>query len=106
MDFFSALELFRGHLFLSPLIACRVVILHVILNPTSIRNHWSNINLLDLLKETDFLTGFTKHFKTTADRSILDQETIQRRLLLCLFGLGTNTGLKAVSAGNNPDSYR
>ncbi len=71
-----------------------------------IRNRWFNINLLDLLKETDFHTGFTKHFKTTADRSILDEETIQRRLLLSLFGLGTNTGLKAVSAGNNQDSYR
>lgn len=71
-----------------------------------IRNRWSNINLLDLLKETDFHTSFTKHFKTIADRSILDGETIQRRLLLSLFGLGTNTGLKAVSAGNTLDSYR
>lgn len=79
---------------------------HLSMIKQEIRNRWSNINLLDLLKETDFLTGFTKHFKTTADRSILDQETIQRRLLLCLFGLGTNTGLKAVSAGNNLDSYR
>jgi len=79
---------------------------HLSMIKQEIRNRWSNINLLDLLKETDFLTGFTKHFKTTADRSILDQETIQRRLLLCLFGLGTNTGLKAVSAGNDLDSYR
>lgn len=79
---------------------------HLSMIKQEIRDRWSNINLLDLLKETDFLTGFTKHFKTTADRSILDRETIQRRLLLCLFGLGTNTGLKAVSAGNNLDSYR
>jgi TnpA family transposase len=71
-----------------------------------IKNRWSDINLLDLLKETDFHTGFTKHFKTTADREILDRKTIQRRLLLSLFGLGTNTGLKAVSAGSNTDSYR
>jgi TnpA family transposase len=79
---------------------------HLSMIKQEIRNRWSNINLLDLLKETDFHTGFTKHFKTTADRSILDEETIQRRLLLSLFGLGTNTGLKAVSAGNNQDSYR
>ncbi len=32
-----------------------------------IKNRWSDINLLDLLKETDFHTEFTKHFKTTAD---------------------------------------
>ncbi|CKE85887.1 transposase [Streptococcus pneumoniae] len=71
-----------------------------------IKNRWSDINLLDLLKETDFHTEFTKHFKTTADREILDRKIIQRRLLLSLFGLGTNTGLKAVSAGSNTDSYR
>ncbi|NDI36290.1 Tn3 family transposase [Chengkuizengella sediminis] len=71
-----------------------------------IKHRWSNVNLLDLLKEADFHTGFTKHFKTTADREILDRKTIQRRLLLSLFGLGTNAGLKAVSAGNNTDSYR
>ncbi|EJQ92773.1 Tn3 family transposase (plasmid) [Bacillus mycoides] len=71
-----------------------------------IKNRWSDINLLDLLKETDFHTGFTKHFKTIAYREILDRKTIQRRLLLSLFGLGTNTGLKAVSAGSNTDSYR
>lgn len=71
-----------------------------------IKNRWADINLLDLLKETDFHTGFTNHFKTTADREILDRKTIQRRLLLSLFGLGTNTGLKAVSAGSHTDSYR
>ncbi len=70
---------------------------HLIQIKNEIKNRWSDINLLDILKETDFHTGFTKHFKTTADRAILDQETIQRRLLLSLFGLGTNTGLKAVS---------
>jgi hypothetical protein len=78
---------------------------HLVQIKNEIKNRWSNINLLDLLKETDFHTGFTKHFKTTAHREILDRETIQRRLLLSLFGLGTNKGLKAVSAGNNIDRY-
>lgn len=40
------------------------------------------------------------------DRSILSKETVQHRLLLSLFGLRTNTGLKAVSAGNSHDTYR
>lgn len=79
---------------------------HVMRIKQEIKNRWSDINLLDLLKETDFHTEFTQHFKTTADREILDRETIQRRLLLSLFGLGTNTGLKAVSAGNHLDGYR
>lgn len=69
---------------------------HVTRIKQEIKNRWSDINLLDLLKETDFHTEFTKHFKTTADREILDRETVQRRLLLSLFGLGTNTGLKTV----------
>jgi TnpA family transposase/(2Fe-2S) ferredoxin len=79
---------------------------HLVHIKNHIKKRWSDINLLDILKETDFHTNFTEHFKSTADRQILDQETIQRRLLLCLFGLGTNTGLKAVSAGSNTDSYR
>ncbi len=79
---------------------------HVLRIKQEIKNRWTGINLLDLLKETDFHTGFTKHFKTAANREILDQETIQRRLLFSLFGLGTNTGLKAVSAGNHLDNYR
>ncbi|KIL73923.1 Tn3 family transposase [Bacillus badius] len=79
---------------------------HVLRIKQEIKNRWTDINLLDLLKETDFHTGFTKHFKTAANREILDQETIQRRLLFSLFGLGTNTGLKAVSAGNLLDNYR
>ncbi|MBG9580536.1 transposase, partial [Bacillus thuringiensis] len=84
----------------------QVVPPHLPMIKQEIRDRWSNINLLDLLKETDFHTGFTKHFKTTAYRSILSEETVQRRLLLSLFGLGTNTGLKAVSAGNSHDTYR
>ncbi len=79
---------------------------HLVHIKNHIKKRWSDINLLDILKETDFHTHFTEHFKSTADRQILDQETIQRRLLLCLFGLGTNTGLKAVSAGSSTDSYR
>ncbi|MEE8303577.1 MAG: hypothetical protein V3S24_14210 [Candidatus Tectomicrobia bacterium] len=29
---------------------------------------------------------------------MLDRETLQHRLLLCLYGLGTNTGLKRMEA--------
>jgi len=32
--------------------------------------------------------------------------TLQRRLLLCLYGLGTNTGLKRVASEENGQSYR
>jgi len=62
-------------------------------------------NLLDILKETDFRVSFTKHFKTVAKREELDRESVQRRLILALYGLGTNTGLKRVAAGNRAENY-
>ncbi len=34
-----------------------------------------------------------------SSREALDRETIQKRLLLCLYGLGTNTGLQRISNG-------
>ncbi len=72
----------------------------------TITQRWPMTSLLDILKETDLRVGFTDHFTTVASREMLDRETIQRRLLLCLFGLGTNTGLKRVSTGHPGDGYR
>jgi TnpA family transposase len=56
--------------------------------------------LLDILKEADLRTGFTEMFATSATREALPREVLRKRLLLCLYGLGTNTGLKRVSAGD------
>nr|WP_261978656.1 DUF4158 domain-containing protein [Bacillus cereus] len=54
----------------------QVVPPHIPMIKQGIRDCWSNIIFLDLLKETDFHIGFTKHFKTTADRAILSKETV------------------------------
>jgi hypothetical protein len=62
-----------------------------------IMQQWPTTSLLDILKETDMLVDITSHFKSMATREILDKETLQKRLLLCLFGIGTNTGLKRIS---------
>ena len=62
-------------------------------------------SLLDILKETDFRVDFTRYFKSSASRETLDRETLRKRLLLCLYGLGTNTGLKRVSAGDHGEGY-
>jgi TnpA family transposase len=70
-----------------------------------ITQRWPMTSLLDVLKETDLRVGFTQHFTGTGTRLALDPETLQRRLLLCLFGLGTNAGLKRVCttlAGESP----
>jgi len=62
-------------------------------------------SLLDVLKEADLRTGFTSEFRTLASRQELDPGTVQRRLLLCLFGLGTNMGIKQVCQSNGEESY-
>lgn len=49
---------------------------------------------------------FSSTFKTLATHERLDQKDIQVRLLLCLYGIGTNTGLKLVSAGNTGIKYK
>ncbi|QQZ64564.1 Tn3 family transposase (plasmid) [Paenibacillus sonchi] len=63
-------------------------------------------SLLDILKETDLRVGFTEQFKTVAVRETLDRNTLQKRLILALYGLGTNTGLKRVNAGEHGESYK
>ncbi|OMF74484.1 hypothetical protein BK145_24175 [Paenibacillus peoriae] len=67
---------------------------------------WPMTSLLDIMKEADLRIGFTEQFKTVANREILDRDTLQKRLILSLYGLGTNTGLKRVSAGDHGESYK
>ncbi|MEE9149494.1 MAG: Tn3 family transposase [Candidatus Tectomicrobia bacterium] len=66
---------------------------------------WPMTSLLDVLKETDLRVGFTDFFTGTGTRTVLEQETLQRRLLLSLFGLGTNAGLKRVCTTTDGESY-
>jgi hypothetical protein len=70
-----------------------------------ITRRWPLTGLLDVLKETDLRVGFTQHVTGTGIRSALDDETLQRRLLLCLFGLGSNAGLKRVCATPPGEQY-
>ena len=51
-----------------------------------------------MLKEADFLTGFTAEFSSMASREVIDRATLRRRLLLCLFALGTNIGIRQLVA--------
>jgi len=66
---------------------------------------WPMTSLLDVLKEADLRIGFTDSFKSLASREVLDKDVLQKRLLLCLYGLGTNTGLKRVSDGTPNIDY-
>lgn len=67
---------------------------------------WHKTSLLDILKETDLRVNFTRNFKSMGTREIIDRETLQKRLLLCLFGMGTNTGLKRINTGINGENYQ
>jgi TnpA family transposase len=63
-----------------------------------IAQRWSGTSLLDMLKETDLRTGFTRFIQSGTERSHMDKATLQRRLLLSLFGMGTNTGIKSMES--------
>lgn len=66
---------------------------------------WPMINLLDVLKETELRVGFTDGFKGMGNREILSRDTIRHRILLCLYGLGTNMGLKPVLSEDETTTY-
>ena len=69
---------------------------------SEIGQRWPMTGLLDVLKEAALDTGLLEAFETSASRVALSKAALDRRLLLCLYGLGTNAGLKRV-AGATPD---
>lgn len=71
-----------------------------------IGDRWPTTSLLDMLKEAAVRTEFLDLFKSLTVREHLDRDTIHHRLLLCLYGLGTNTGLKRMSVGNPGVGYK
>jgi len=56
---------------------------------------WPMTGLLDILKETDLRVGFTEAFSTAATREATDRDEVRRRLLHCLYGLGTQCRAEA-----------
>ena len=78
--------------------------LHLIKNEISKR--WSMVNLLDVIKETFLRVPMMKHFKSVASREMLTEDQIKKRVILAIYGLGTNTGLKRVAVGNREEHYR
>jgi TnpA family transposase len=67
---------------------------------------WGDIFLLDMLKEADLRIGFTNLFKSPTPQEALPREILQIRLLLCLYALGTNAGIKRVASGSQTESFR
>jgi len=61
-----------------------------------IGRRWGVMSLLDIVKETELRVGFTPSFKSVTAWQSLSPDELQKRLLLCIYGWGTNIGLKRV----------
>ncbi|MET9031075.1 Tn3 family transposase [Nocardia sp. NPDC004168] len=70
-----------------------------------VARRWGTLDLPDVLKNADFLTDFTAEFTSVASREVIDRDALRRRLLLDLFALGTNMGIRAiVNTGEHSES--
>ena len=68
---------------------------------------WPMTGLLDVLKEADSCASASPTpLPTAATREAIDRDEVRRRLLLCLYGLGTNAGLKRLAVGRHGFSYK
>ena len=79
---------------------------HLLALKTEIARRWPMTSVLDVLQETDRRVGLTRCFRSPTAWERLDRDTLQYRLLLPLYGLGTGAGLKQVPLGNPGVSYR
>jgi len=70
-----------------------------------IAQHWPMTSLLDVLKETDLQLLLTNNFKSLGNREIIERSILRKRLILALYALGTNTGLKRVALSNGSENY-
>lgn len=71
-----------------------------------IQSRWPSTSLLDILKESDIQIDFTECFQTQRTSERVERDELQKRLILGLFGLGTNAGLKRISASKHGISYK
>jgi hypothetical protein len=66
-----------------------------------VHRRWGTIALVDTLKEAILRTGCLRTVTEVAKRARMSAETLIERLLLVLYAYGTNTGIRAVSAGDH-----
>jgi len=65
-----------------------------------LNERWPSTSLLDMLKEVELRLGITDDFETLATREALPADVLRRRLLLSVFALGTNTGIRRIAANH------
>ena len=94
-----------GWIQLSPL-AAQAEPSHLLALKAEIARRWPMSSLLDFVKETDLRVGFTDCFRSATAWENLDRAALQARLLRCVYGLGTNTGLKRMATGSPDATYK
>lgn len=67
-----------------------------------VQRRWGLLDLLDILVEADRRANFARFFHTSGQRQVLSEEDIRLRLLLTIFSLRTNVGLKRIHAAAKP----
>jgi hypothetical protein len=67
----------------------------------AIRDRWGTVPLLDMLTETALRTGCLDAFTPVGTRGDIAAVTLFERLLLAVYAYGTNTGIRAVAAGEH-----
>lgn len=67
---------------------------------------WPMTSLLDMAKEADLRLGFTDALKSSTAYETLSRDILRPRLLYCLHGLGTNTGLQRMAGLQSGMTYK
>jgi len=70
----------------------------------AVQNRWGTVDLLDMLTEADHHVGLVDCFPSITTRESTPAGTLRERLLLVLFALGTNTGIKHLASGEHGHS--
>ncbi|MBT8227336.1 MAG: Tn3 family transposase [Dactylosporangium sp.] len=69
-----------------------------------VADRWGTVPLIDMLKEAVLRTGCLATITSAATRGDLPAEVLVERLLLAIYAYGTNTGIRAVAAGEHGHS--
>lgn len=88
----------KPHIYLTPYKA-QALPVNLDLLKDEIAYLWPNLSLLDVLKEVDLRIGLTKELVNIGGKTILDDNMLQQRLILCLFALATNTEFNKICGG-------
>ncbi|MEV0455883.1 Tn3 family transposase [Catellatospora methionotrophica] len=66
-----------------------------------IAEQWGTIALIDALKESVLRSNCPATIAAMSGRGDMDPAVMLQRLLLCVYGYGTNSGIRAVAAGQH-----